>query len=537
MTTEPTHAQTAPSDDASTEPAAVEPVIEEVAADLQTALDDRDWSRAVRLVGMHWSMLLDEPGDRLDHALRAIPLNAFEQDARAAAVRDIRLHSSADAVDRMLGTASLPDADDLAKLEAIARSDRALSLLSVASSRMIALRVRGRLSRAIRLAGLVERFSRIAVVHQPALVASRVPAALLHAGITRGLADDLSGAVLALRDAFERAPESRAPYVERDAAGKSALFLALGGDVAQAGVWLERHDRAPEAQGWYRPRIALTADVARALIATEGLRRADAAAAVNRLDQPVNAEQGWGPAVSYARARHALAWGDRLGAVEALRLDRERYADWLGEDSTLGPLLMQAEVDLLLSLGQTQQAKRAVDGQAEHPAGHVARARIALLEGDLVGASRRSAAALGQSLTTRGRVDALVVHALASEWRGTADAGVAARTDLVAAVRDRGLLLAALAVPEESRGGLDDLLPEAHGARDTLRADPDRIRITPQQQLVLDGLAQDLSIREIAAAQHLSINTVKSHARALYRRLEVTTRDEVVARAYELGLL
>jgi LuxR family maltose regulon positive regulatory protein len=534
MTTDPQHTDTAPTD----EPAATaDPQIEEVSAELQEALDERDWTRAVRLVGLHWSMLLDEPGDRLDHALRTIPLNAFEQDARAAAVRDIRLHSAADAVDRMLGTASLPDADDLAELEAIARSDRALSLLSVASSRMIALRVRGRMGRALRLAGLVERFGRIAVVHQPALVASRVPAALLHAGITRGLAADLPGAVVALRDAYERSHESRAAYVERDAAGKAALFLALDGDMGEAEAWLERHDRAPEAHGWYRPRIALTADVARALISTEGLRRGNATAALSRLDQPVNAEQGWGPTVTYARARFALAWGDRLGAVETLRSDRRRYADWLGDDTTLGPLLLQAEVDLLLSLGQSQQAKRAIAAQADAVVGRVARARVALLEGDLVAASRRSAAALGEPLSTRGRVDALVVHALASEWRGTEDAGVEAHSDLIAAIRDRGLLLSALAVPAESRGELETLLPDAHGARDTLRVDPDRIRITPQQQLVLNGLDRELSLREIAAQEHLSINTVKSHARALYRRLEVTTRDEVVARAYELGLL
>lgn len=510
----------------------------DVAPELDDALARRDWSAAVSLIGAHWSVLLDDdPRHVLDRALQVVPLNAFEQDPRAAAVRDIRLHSAADAVDRMLGSATLPDPGDLAELESLARSERALSLLSVASSRMIAFRVRGRMPRAIQLAALVERFGRIAAVHQPALVAGRLPAALLQAGITRGLADDLPGAVLSLRDAYERAPEARAQYVESDAAGKSALFCALEGDIEHARFWLDRHDQAPEAQGWYRSRIALTGDVARSIIATEGLRRDDASAAVRLLDQPVNAEQGWGPAVSYARARYALAWGDRLGAIDALRRDRARYAEWLGESATLGPILRQAEVDLLVSTGQARQAQLAAASESRDAATRVAKARAALSGADLVLAARLAAAALGATASTRVRTDALITQALVSEKRSGAAAAEEGYVRLGDAVRENGLLLSALAVPADERPRLGVVLPADHGARDTLPLSADPVRITPQQQLVLTGLERGLSLREIAAESHLSVNTVKSHSRALYRRLEAATRDEVLARAYEAGLL
>lgn len=519
------------------EPPAAQPSPAEVDRALRDALDAREWPRAVALIGEHWSLLLDEPGDLLDHALHFVPVNAFDRDPRAAAVRDIRLHSSADAVDRMLGTATLPDADDLATLENLARSERALSLVSVACARMIALRVRGRMTRALQLAVLVERLGRIAVVHQPATVASRLPAALLHTGITRGLAGDLPGALLALRDAYERGPEARGAHVLRDAAGKSALFLALDGDIEQARLWLDRHDRAPELSGWYRPRVALTADVARAIVATEALQADEAATRVRMLDQPVNAEQSWGPTVTYARARHALAWGDRLGALDALRIDRARYADWLGDDTTMAPLLAQAEVDLLLSLGQVRPALRLLDGQPDAPSTDALRARALLVEGDVADAERRAAAALGERMPTRLRIDALVTHAVAKQRQSGAGAPDAASSDLRAAARERGLLLPLLGVPPEARAPFADMLPPDHGARDVFRADPERIRITPQQLVVLQGLERRLTVREIALRSHLSVNTVKSHARALYRRLEVSTRDEVVARAYELGLL
>jgi LuxR family maltose regulon positive regulatory protein len=54
---------------------------------------------------------------------------------------------------------------------------------------------------------------------------------------------------------------------------------------------------------------------------------------------------------------------------------------------------------------------------------------------------------------------------------------------------------------------------------------------------VLDGLQRGLTNRQIGQESYLSINTVKSHVQALYRRLGVSTREEVVARAYDLGLL
>jgi ATP/maltotriose-dependent transcriptional regulator MalT len=54
---------------------------------------------------------------------------------------------------------------------------------------------------------------------------------------------------------------------------------------------------------------------------------------------------------------------------------------------------------------------------------------------------------------------------------------------------------------------------------------------------VLRLLASDLSIREIAAQLFVSHNTVRSHTRALYRKLAVNTRADAVARADALGLL
>lgn len=54
---------------------------------------------------------------------------------------------------------------------------------------------------------------------------------------------------------------------------------------------------------------------------------------------------------------------------------------------------------------------------------------------------------------------------------------------------------------------------------------------------VLRLLETDLTSREIGAALHLSPNTVRTHTRAIYRKLGVNAREEAIARAGALGLL
>jgi len=74
-------------------------------------------------------------------------------------------------------------------------------------------------------------------------------------------------------------------------------------------------------------------------------------------------------------------------------------------------------------------------------------------------------------------------------------------------------------------------LPAAGG--DELRGTPP----TPAERRVLERLAGDESLAEIADALFLSRNTVKSHVRRLYRRLGATSRAAAVEVAREAGLL
>jgi LuxR family maltose regulon positive regulatory protein len=60
---------------------------------------------------------------------------------------------------------------------------------------------------------------------------------------------------------------------------------------------------------------------------------------------------------------------------------------------------------------------------------------------------------------------------------------------------------------------------------------------SPAERAVLLGLAAGLSRREIGAELYISLNTVKSHTRELYRKLGASSQEEAVARAEALGLI
>lgn len=61
--------------------------------------------------------------------------------------------------------------------------------------------------------------------------------------------------------------------------------------------------------------------------------------------------------------------------------------------------------------------------------------------------------------------------------------------------------------------------------------------LSDREMAVLRLLATNLSQREIGQHMYLSFNTVKTHVKNIFRKLETTSREEAVRRARQLGLL
>jgi LuxR family maltose regulon positive regulatory protein len=68
-------------------------------------------------------------------------------------------------------------------------------------------------------------------------------------------------------------------------------------------------------------------------------------------------------------------------------------------------------------------------------------------------------------------------------------------------------------------------------------ADPLAEPISDREQGVLELIAQGLSNQEIADKLHISLHTVKTHARRINAKLDVKSRTQAIVRARELGLL
>jgi ATP/maltotriose-dependent transcriptional regulator MalT len=61
--------------------------------------------------------------------------------------------------------------------------------------------------------------------------------------------------------------------------------------------------------------------------------------------------------------------------------------------------------------------------------------------------------------------------------------------------------------------------------------------LTGREKQILQLIASGLSNKEIEETLFISINTVRTHIKNLYSKLEVESRTQAVQRAGQLGLL
>jgi DNA-binding NarL/FixJ family response regulator len=61
-------------------------------------------------------------------------------------------------------------------------------------------------------------------------------------------------------------------------------------------------------------------------------------------------------------------------------------------------------------------------------------------------------------------------------------------------------------------------------------SNPELNQLTDREHLVLTKLSEGLSYEEIGGALAISINTVRKHIRAIYEKLQVSTRTEAVSK-------
>jgi LuxR family maltose regulon positive regulatory protein len=163
---------------------------------------------------------------------------------------------------------------------------------------------------------------------------------------------------------------------------------------------------------------------------------------------------------------------------------------------------------------------------------HIARGVVHHHEGRLAEAEHELAR--GSELARRGAARFEVVYGLVARARLTTALGD--HDGATAMLRDARRALARCQDPAR----LADLLTRAErGARTGLDAGAAAPveALSDRELAVLRLLPTDLSQREIAARLYVSFNTVKTHTRNIFRKLDVSTRPEAVRRGRALGLI
>ncbi|MFZ0090698.1 MAG: LuxR C-terminal-related transcriptional regulator, partial [Solirubrobacteraceae bacterium] len=254
-----------------------------------------------------------------------------------------------------------------------------------------------------------------------------------------------------------------------------------------------------------------------------------------------------------------------------------------GDDVLIAALASLARA--LCFAGELEAAWVAASRAVEHPDAErrppgvaLARSTLALIAADrgLLASARghaeKARAIVGGITSSRSWLGANVAVAVGAVLAGDGDLAGAEREfayaerlfrDEVATV-DHARLLVRLVDIRCRRGRLDEAAAALRQARDALAelgdsgtvpvlagevereleharrqaSDGEILEAPSRAELaVLRLLATDQSAREIAGELFLSANTVRSHTRAIYRKLGVRSRDDAVARANVLNLL
>jgi len=168
----------------------------------------------------------------------------------------------------------------------------------------------------------------------------------------------------------------------------------------------------------------------------------------------------------------------------------------------------------------------------------LARARLELRRADWAGATRAAATAVKRGRHGAGRVElAAALLTAAAAARACPDAATRQAADaypgaLVAEAR--GILRhCADPGPLVTTWLADEQRAEAARARQEGLSEP----LTDRELAILRMLPAPGSLRELAADLFVTPNTLKTHLRAIYRKLGAESREEAVIRAREAGLI
>jgi ATP/maltotriose-dependent transcriptional regulator MalT len=417
--------------------------------------------------------------------------------------------------------------------------------LATLTSRSAALRVSGQFEDAATTAAEAEDVLRHASPDQLGEVEYVLPELRMQWGISFEFAGHASRALATFEATYDDALQRGNPRMAVDAAGNSALILAISGSSASAVAWLDRMPDFTDAAQSSQP-VHTAGDMARAIMALDRLDVDEARMlSATRFNETRSPEQ-WAIRESIL-ARIAALSGDALAGLASLRgvLATKSPDAWSSGINRW--LVTTAQANLLIASGQAPAAATLLAGAREAaetaPAPmrefvDTAHARAALFAGEPERAVEIAMPlVITGTSTVRTLAELLFVLAAVDVAAERLDEA-ASRFRSALALVDTHTLPALLArVP---RAALHSLiaLPGCHVDSETLQrveatnglsvtANPASL-LSRRERDVLRLLVAGASIEQIGRERFVTRNTLKSQVRSIYKKLGTSSREETV---------
>jgi LuxR family maltose regulon positive regulatory protein len=351
-------------------------------------------------------------------------------------------------------------------------------------------------------------------------------------------------------------------------AGRDCLVVGFLGQLAavagasrlEEGVRLAREALAlAERRGWSQNPSAACAYL---VLGGAHFEWGDLAAAGRYLDLAMacRPEPAISLTIGLTRAVAAHAKGESAAGL-AILWGAQQELQRLNGPYVMAASLREWEARLLAATDRVDQA-RAVLSSSDEPqpasaATLAVRAELQLAEGDPAGAVATLAPCLDGSappLVAHQRLETLLLDAVAHQRLGDLDRAATSVEHALQVAEPQGYRqvfwnlgeeVHALLLRQRERGTAHPRLLTELLDRPTLSAAPSALPppvalaapLTEREQAVLGFLDSDLTTRQIADELYVSVNTIRSHVRRIYRKLNASRRGDAVRRARHLRLL
>lgn len=442
---------------------------------------------------------------------------------------------------------------DLARLAA--GGDAGLIELRRVAAAVIARRSRGSVADAVAILDEVMSAVRTAVRRQGDLPITNAAWFFMQAGITFDVFGDIHAARRNYLLAWQRRGDDTVGLGTQSLPAKLAMLAAIDGDHAEVRHWMalsglsespEQAGSLPESAVMASDAVDLGYPLAQFIVAVDRLDFAASDELLSQLALPTDFEEFFHYLV-WARAHRLLVLG-RIGDV--LRLIDETAAAWddlVEGDGWYRTHLTALRAKALLAGGRVDEAEATLETLTDSDDGIVllwARAGALRLHFD---AALEHLAGISDRPPRRVQLEALILAAACHLNEGQISLARSRFQAFIAAVGDN--LQSMASISETHLRGLFTLLgtvPAAnrlharwqeHRHLGTYPYPATSITVSERELVVLRRLARGESRAEIAQAEFVSANTVKTQVAALYRKFHATNRSELVAKALSQGLL